>query len=346
MCLIGGRKMEKKKALVIGGTGAIGTYTCDELVSLGWELDVITLEECQNTEAVTYHTMKSEYAALKVFLGGRHYEAIVDFMHYMPENYPPILELLTTHTEQLVFLSSYRIYADIQHPITENAPQLVDFYSTEVMLEQSQSYAWAKSGCEKIIAESPYAKKVTVVRPVIAFCHKRLSFISLKAPNIMCRAGKKPLLAPKEAKDVIAGFSFSGNVGKEIAHLIGKKDAMGEAFTLGGTDRLTWGEIAKAFEESLGCEFVWVDADTYLENTSPGKIGAYYGLHNDRLLNRDVDISKVLRVTGLTESDLVPTLEAVKAEAEIVKKDIEYYTKGYSEEIEINQDNYFKSLGM
>jgi hypothetical protein len=63
-------------------------------------------------------------------------------------------------------------------------------------------------------------------------------------------------------------------------------------------------------------------------------------------LNRDVDVSKVLRVTGLTDEDLVPTLEAVEAEAQIVKKNIELYTKGYSEEIEINQDKYFKSLEM
>lgn len=338
--------MEEKKALIIGGTGAIGSYTCDELVSLGWKLDVITLDECENTESVSYYTMKSGYDALKEFMDGKHYGAIVDFMHYNPEFYPPVLELLATHTDQLVYLSSYRIYADKEHPITESAPQLVDFLTTEEMLEQSQSYAWAKSGCEKIISESPYAKKVTVVRPVIAFCHKRLSFITLKAPNIMFRAGKKPMLVPEEAKGVIAGFSFSGNVAKEIAHLIGKSEAMGEAFTLGGTDRLTWGEIAKAFEDSLGCEFVWVDADTFLENTSPGKIGAYYGLHNDRLLNRDVDISKVLRVTGLTEKDLVPTLEAVKREAEIVKRDVERYTVGYSEEIEINQDKYFETHKM
>ena len=338
--------MEEKKALVIGGTGAIGTYTCDELVSLGYKLDVVTLDDCESTDKISYYKMKSGYDAVKELIDGKYYSAIVDFMHYMPENYPPMLELLATHTDQLVFLSSYRIYADKEHPITESAPQLVDFYSTEEMLEQSQSYAWAKSGCERVIAESPYAKKVTVVRPVIAFCHKRLSFITLKAPNIMYRAGKKPMLVPEEAKEVIAGFSFSGNVGKQIAHLIGKKDAMGEAFTLGGGERLTWGEIARAFEEHLGCEFVWVDADTFLNNTSPGKIGAYYGLHNDRLLNRDVDISKVMRVTGLTYSDLLPTLEAVKREAEIVKRDIERYTVGYSEEIEINQDNYFKTLKM
>ena len=335
--------MDKKKALLIGGTGAIGTYTCSELVSLGWLVDVITLEECKSTEAVTYYTLKSGYEVLQEFLDGKHYSAIVDFLHYMPENYPPMLELLATHTDQLVYLSSYRVYADKEHPITEEAPQLVDFYPAEVMLEQKQSYAFAKSGCEKIIAESPYAKSVTVVRPVIAFCHNRLSFVSLKAPNIMLRAGKKPMLVPEEARNVIAGFSFSGNVGKEIAHLLGKKEALGEAFTLGSSERLTWGEIATAFEEALGCEFVWVDIDTYLKNTRPGSIAAYYGLINDRLLNRDVDISKVLRVTGLTEDDLVPTLDAIRAEAQIIKKDISRYTKGFDEETEINQDIYFKT---
>lgn len=333
--------MERKSALLIGGSGAIGTYTCDELAALGWRLDVITLDECQSTDSVTYYCLKAGVDVLAEFLEGKHYDAIVDFLAYAPSKYPPMLELLTAHTDQLVFLSSYRVYSDLKHPITEDTPHILDVTPEEVMLEQKQIYAWGKTVCERIIKQSPCRDKVTIVRPVIAFYHKRLSFITLKAPNIAIRAGKKPMLVPREAKNVIAGFTFSGNVGKQIAHLCGKKEALGEEFTLGSNERLTWGEIAVAFEESLGCEFVWVDTDTYLKYTSPDSLGEYYGLHNDRLLNRDVDVSKVMRVTGLTDADLVPTLEAVRREAEIIKSDISRYTVDYREEIEKNQDLYF-----
>ena len=338
--------MKRKNALLIGGSGAIGSYTCEELVALGWQLDVITLDECRSTDQVTYYCMKASVDVLTEFLDGKRYDAIVDFLAYAPSKYPPMLELLSAHTDQLIFLSSYRVYSDLKHPITEDTPHILDITPEEVMLEQKQVYAWGKTVCERLIKASPYRDKVTIVRPVIAFCHKRLSFITLKAPNIMVRAGKKPMLVPREAKDVIAGFTFSGNVGKQIAYLCGKREALGEEFTLGGVERLTWGEIAVAFEEALGCEFVWVDTDTYLKYTSPESIAEYYGLRNDRLLNRDVDVSKVMRITELTEADLVPTLLAVRREAEIIKRDIARYTVDYREEIEKNQDLYFSEHGI
>ncbi|MBQ2707687.1 MAG: NAD-dependent epimerase/dehydratase family protein [Clostridia bacterium] len=334
--------MQKKTVLLIGGAGAIGSYTSMELEQLGYAVDVITLEERESTAAVRYLRLQANLTALTEFLTGRHYTAIVDFLHHHPDSYPAMLALLAAHTEQLVFLSSYRVYADNAHPIREDAPQLADLFSAEELLATKQDYPWAKSMCERIILASEHAHKVTIVRPVIAFYHARLSYITLKAPNIVLRSGKKPLLVPEAAKNVIAGFSFSKNVGKEIAHLIGKEAAMGEAFTLSGGELLTWGEIAPAFTEALGSEFVWVDTDTFLAYTTPGDIGEYYGLHHDRLISRDMDITKVLAATGLTRAELTPTLEAIAQEASIIRQDPARYTIGYRQDIEDNQDRYFK----
>ena len=50
-------------------------------------------------------------------------DGIVNFLHYPEaEAYPPVHKLLTENTDHLIFLSSYRVYADLQHPITEEAP--------------------------------------------------------------------------------------------------------------------------------------------------------------------------------------------------------------------------------
>ncbi len=336
--------MNEKNVLLIGGTGALGSYALKELVSLGYSLDVITLEDCENFGNVRFYKTCTNEKNLAEFLEGKDYSAIVDFIHYSHIEYPYMLELLTSHTDQLVFLSSYRVYGNESHPIKEDSKQLTDFFSSEELQRTMQDYPLEKSLCENIIKESAFAKKVTVVRPVISFYHGRLSFITLKAPNIILRSGKKPMLAPIEAKKIIAGYSFSGNAGKQIAHLIGKEAALGEAFTVGGDEKLTWGEIGEYFTEALGSEFVWVDSETFLNYTTPNNTGEYYGLYNDRLINRDMDISKVLSVTGIPRSELILTREAIFKEAEIIKKDPERYINGYNEEIEKNQEKYFKEI--
>lgn len=337
--------MDNKKVLLIGGTGAMGYYASRELARLGYSVDVITLEKCENTDNIQYYTQRAEFSVMKEFLSGRRYKTIVDFIYHTSENVKSYLELLAEHTEQIIFLSSYRVYADKMHPIKEDAPQLVDFYSKEEMINTKQEYPYIKSECEKIIRSSDFGNKVTIVRPVISFWHKNLSFITIKAPTLISRAGKKPILVPKEAQNVIAGYSFSSNCGKLISHLVGKPGAFGETFTLGKDDNLTWGEIAQMFTQALGAEFVWVDADTFLKYSTPDNIAEYYGLWNDRLLNRDIDISKVLSVTGLDRNDLMSTKEAIDMETGIILSDSKLYENIIAMadlNIDANMDSYFK----
>ncbi len=330
-----------RKVLLIGGTGAIGSYTALELSRRNIKVDVITLDDCKNNEYVTYYKLQYSYSAIVDFLRGRYYNAIVDYFHYSPESYPNTLALLSEHTEQLIFLSSYRVYSDLCHPIIESTPHLTDIYTAEELLSTEQSYPLWKSLDEKIIKNSKYRDKVTIVRPVISFYHGRLSYITLKAPNFIHRSGNKPILVPEEAKNIVAGFCFSGNVGKQIAYLVCNNAALGEDFTLGSNERLTWGEIAPMFEETLGSSFVWVDTETFLKYTTPDNVSEYYGLKNDRLLNRDVDISKVLTATGLTEGDFLSTYDAIKQEVSIILQDKGRYTVGLRDDIEANQDKYF-----
>lgn len=79
------------------------------------------------------------------FLKSRHYNGIVNFIHYEDVNtYKPVHKLLSENTEHLIFLSSYRVYADLEHPITENSPTLYEtvkdgfFGGMRNMLSQSR----------------------------------------------------------------------------------------------------------------------------------------------------------------------------------------------------------------
>ena len=45
-----------KEILLIGGSGAIGSYTAAELARLGYHVDVITLENLSSSAQITYLT--------------------------------------------------------------------------------------------------------------------------------------------------------------------------------------------------------------------------------------------------------------------------------------------------
>lgn len=58
----------KKTVLLIGGAGAIGIFTAEELVKRGFKVDIITLDDLENTEDITYIKCKAgerEYRSIR-----------------------------------------------------------------------------------------------------------------------------------------------------------------------------------------------------------------------------------------------------------------------------------------
>lgn len=126
-------------------------------------------------------------------------------------------------------------------------------------------------------------------------------------------------MLPKDAKNLTAALDWAGNSGKLIANLLFKDDAIGEAFTISTAQAYTWGEIADMYTEILGVKFDWVDTETYLENDS--FIREHLSiLKYDRFLDRKIDNSKVLKVTGLKCEDFIPIKDGIKKELDKILK--------------------------
>ena len=92
------------------------------------------------------------------------------------EDYKKIHPLLIENTDHLIFLSLYRVYADEQHPITEEAPGLYDVIDDEYFLE-NEKYAVPKSKCEDYLRNEKADEPWTIVRPVISFSSYRLDLL-------------------------------------------------------------------------------------------------------------------------------------------------------------------------
>ena len=307
--------MEKRRVLLIAGGGAIGSHTSVELLKLGYQVDVVCLEDhVSDHPDLTFRKERVTDEFLRDYLPSRHYDAIVDFIWYPdPKEYEQRSELLLTNTRHLIFLSSYRVYGDKEHPIRETSPQLPEAYTDEVLLTKD-TYGVSKAYEERILRASPY-RNWTIIRPVISFSHFRFDLVTQGAATLLPRSRQhKKILLPRQARDLVAGLDWAGNVGKIIAHLVLNEKAFGEDFTITSGQVHTWGEIADYYTEILGSEFVWVDAEDYRKTATRDTLSDGWMLRYDRLLDRRVDNSKVLAATGLKAEDFVPVKEGLRRE--------------------------------
>lgn len=311
-----------KKVLLIGGGGTLGTYTAEELLKQGCKVDIICLEDnVSNNENLTFFKARADLEYLTDFLSERYYDGIVNFIHYTSvEAYKPVHKLLTDKTAQLIFLSSYRVYADEQHPLTETAPQLYDIVTEERFLN-TEDYAVPKSKNEHFMRYESGTSNWTVVRPVISFSARRFDVVTESGKSIIERAkAGVPIKLPAKTKNLTAGLDWAGNSGKLIANLLFKEHTLGEAYTVSTAQNLTWGEVANMYTELIGAEFEWVSTEEYLETREDLKKNPWI-LKYDRLFDRYIDNSKILSATGLTSDDFVPVREGIKIELEKLKNE-------------------------
>ena len=214
-----------KNVLLIAGGGTLGLYTAKELLRLGHAVDIICLDDMtSDNEKLRFFKANATVEYLKELFKENRYDGIVNFIHYNNyEDYIPYHELLSRNTDHLIFLSSYRVYADLEHPITENAPQLIDVIKDHQAFIEGDNYGLSKSKAERFLADNPYPKNWTVVRPVISFSDKRLDIILTSANRVVeaARTGEV-LKLPIEAKNLTAGLDWAGNSGKlSLLHLLG-----------------------------------------------------------------------------------------------------------------------------
>ena len=306
---------QNKQVLLIGGGGTLGTYTAQELLRLGCAVDVICLEDkTSDNEKLNFYKGAATQEYLEEILGKKHYNGIVNFIHYPEvEDYKPVHKLLTDHTEHLIFLSSYRVYADLMHPITEEAPMLLDVSDDKEFIE-TEKYAISKAKGEKFLRSQEGVGNWTIVRPVISFSNLRFDIVICSGQKIIekTKAGE-PIILPKEAKNLVAGLDWAGNSGKIIANLLFKEETFGEAYTISSAQNLTWGEVAELYTELIGARFEWMDTDIFWERGEED-YGKIYALLYDRLYDRAIDNSKVLKATGLQKSDFTSIKEGLKVE--------------------------------
>lgn len=280
-------------------------------------------EKVSDNERLTFHQSLATEELLRDLFSKTHYDGIVNFLHYGDaEEYKKIHPLLIANTDHLIFLSSYRVYANEQHPLTETAPRLLDVVTDRHFLE-NEKYAIPKAKCEDYLRNECPGEPWTIVRPVISFSDKRLDLLLFSGHKVLRVAEKnEELVMPESVKDYTAGLDWAGNTGKLIANLFCKPEALGETFTIYSGHGLTWGQAADIYQKVTGVKIRWTDEESFLEKYPRIREtdSAYWAWIYDRRYNRDIDPAKVLRVTGLTQADFASIEDGLRHELKKIQK--------------------------
>lgn len=279
------------KILVLGGTGAMGRHLVTVLAESGGEIFVTTRRCHESAGNITYLQGDAHDGAFMEKLLAGHWDAIVDFMVYSTPEFKESMPRLLDSAGQYVFLSSARVYADSEAPLTENSPRLLDVCDDAEYLRTNE-YALAKARQEDILRDSG-RNHWTIIRPYITFSESRLQLGVLEKESWLYRAlHGRPIVFSEDLVSNTTTLTYGYDVARGIAGVIGNAAAFGEAFHITHPESHSWNEILSVYLDVLE-EHLGTRPSVFLtEKSSALKYGKYQILY-DRYFQRRFDNSKI-----------------------------------------------------
>ena len=286
--------------LILGGTGAMGVHLVKILDEQNnFNIYVTTRGDHSDTGNVRYIKGNAhDMGFITSLLGRVKWDAIVDFMVYSTDEFSERATTLLNATDQYIFLSSSRVYADNKGRITENSPRLLDV-SNDLAFLRSDDYPLTKARQEDILTSSG-KHNWTIIRPYITFSEQRLQLGVYEKEYWLYRALKnKTIVFAKDIVEKYTTLTYGYDVANGISKLIGNEKAYGEAFHITGEKALKWKDILEIYRNILVEN--GYDAKIYLSD-SPDvvsiSIGSNWPVTYDRLYNRIFDNKKFLDAVG------------------------------------------------
>ena len=281
--------------LVLGGTGAMGGHLIDFLDN---DYNDITVTSRRERSSSSLHVRyvkgnAKDLSFISSVLASEHYDAIVDFMAYTTAEFTARYRIFLEATEQYVFISSARVYAQCDGLIREDSPRLLDVSADKKYLKTDE-YALAKARCEDLLRDSG-CRNYTIIRPSITYDDYRLQLGVLEKENWLYRAMHgRSIVFSEDIASKLTAMTRGEDVAKGIASIIGRREALGEAFHITCSCSYTWREILDCYMQVLsahGYEVKSVIVDKCPRLALGG--GTVYQIIYCRYFNRSFDNTKI-----------------------------------------------------
>lgn len=302
------------KILVLGGTGAMGVYLVKLLSSeKDMEVFVTSRSSRQNFGNVKYLLSNArEPKCMENLLSGKHYDCIVDFMNYNYEEFEAWHSRLLEATDHYIFLSSSRVYANSEIPLTEESPRLLETTTDKEFLATNR-YALRKAREENMLRESR-KKNFTIIRPYITYSNRRLQLGICEKEDWLYRVlNDKEILFSEGILDNKTTLTYGDDVSFGIANIIKNAHPNGEAIHITTEETMTWREILNLYsyviKEETGKEInLYTSPD--IKNIELVYEGGYNTIY-DRQWNRSFSNAKA--ETMCSHIDYMPMREGLES---------------------------------
>ncbi|MGI5131131.1 NAD-dependent epimerase/dehydratase family protein [Pseudonocardia sp. CA-107938] len=238
------------RVLYLGGTGTISTSCVRLSVEAG--MHVATINRGRNekdrslpdgVEALIADV--ADDAALSAAIGDRTFDAVVNFLSYDADDARRMVSLFGSRTRQYVHISSASIYAKPvwQSPITESTPTAPNPHLP---------YATAKWRAEQALQDAHVTQgfPVTVVRPSHTYDDANPPLPGgWTVVDRIARGAEVPVHGDGTS---LWTLTHAEDFAQGLVGLLGNPRAVGETFTITGSDVYTWDQIYTIVAEALG----------------------------------------------------------------------------------------------
>jgi len=313
------------KVLFVGGTGIISS-ACSRL-ALEKGIDLHHLNRGISSSIRRVDGVKNiladihdEDAVLKA-LEDQHFDAVVDWIAFHPDDIRRDVRLFSGRTEQFVFISSASAYQTPPEswPITEETPLDNPYWE----------YSRNKIACEELLREASreFGFPSTVIRPSHTY-DKTLLPVEWgytvidrmkKGKKVIVHGDGSSLWTLTHHKDFAVG----------LVGLLGRREAIGETYHITSDFWYSWDRIVRILADAAGVEADIVHVPSEVLARYDAEIGA--SLLGDKTHSMIFDNSKIRA--------LVPEFEAKIPFTEGAREIIDWYEEDVSRQIVDSESN-------
>jgi nucleoside-diphosphate-sugar epimerase len=268
------------KILFIGGTGLISSACSEEVVMHGHELTLLNRKlsgkySVPGSAQVLAGDVHGSETSLTNLLGSTHFDVVVDWIAFTPDDIERDIRLFSRKVGQFVFISSASAYQKppSHYLITEETPLGNPFWE----------YSRNKIACEERLMQE-YRQNgfpVTVVRPSLTYGPSQIPLCvgSWQHPYTIIdriKMGRK-IIIPGDGTSLWV-LTWNGDFAKGLFGLLGNPEAIGQAYHITSDEVLTWNQIYQEVGRAVGMSLDVVHVPSELITAfDPGSVGSLIG---------------------------------------------------------------------
>ncbi len=279
------------KVCIIGGTGTLSTPFTDLLIQdNSFEITMInrgTHKDKLNPKIKLFISDINDEEKMTSFLEDKHYDVVINFINYRPEEIKRDIKYFKGKTNQYIFISTNVVLNHHEHVhIDENTP----------IGNRISEYGQEKARCEEVLKSEkdfPY----TIVRPSHTYSDDRFP-VTVKSSNtwtVIDRIKNKEPVIMHDSGQSIWPITHANDFAKLLFSLVGEKSAIHEIYHIMNPMIVSWDMIYQEIARQTDGEYKPV----YIPTEILAKTSEYNfkdAIQGDKMYSNIFNVDKILKL--------------------------------------------------